>query len=105
MSDPVSESLKALLRRDGITREGLAGPVARGMGKAGSRHEAASRQVVTDIPREEDTRHRPLLGSVSPGKLRLVWDMPKRGPTRPKASEMPPLGVGPRLRMIVGGKV
>ncbi|MET3924575.1 hypothetical protein ABIE28_000684 [Devosia sp. 2618] len=32
-------------------------------------------------------------------------DMPKRGPTRPQSERMPPLGVGPRLSMIIGGKV
>jgi hypothetical protein len=40
--------------------------------KTGSSHEGASRQVVTDAPREEETRHRPLPRSVRPGKLDMT---------------------------------
>lgn len=64
MSDPVSESLKALLRRDGITREGLAGPVARrGLASA-------------PVSGEEDRkrRHSPTAGGgeIQPMGIRLV---------------------------------
>ena len=31
-------------------------------------------------------------------------NMPKRGPTHAPSERMPPLGVGPRLRIIAGGK-
>lgn len=63
-----------------------------------SRTNALDGEVVTDIPREEDTRHRPLPRSVSPGKLRLVFSNTCE-PTRSKAGKPLP-GVGSHLVLV-----
>ena len=96
--DTVSDALRELLDRQGLTREGLAGPVARRNKSPASRTNALDGEVVADIPREEDTRHRPLLGSVrNPGKLRLISNTCE--PTRSKAGKPLP-GVGSHLVLV-----
>lgn len=80
-----SDVLRELLVRQGMTRGRLAGPVARRNKSPASSTNALDGGVVTDIPREEDTRHRPLPRSVIPGKLKLVVSnrcLDTAGPTR-----------------------
>jgi hypothetical protein len=86
------------LMRQGLTR-GTAATVGPRRNKSpASRTNALDGEVVADIPREEDTRHRPLLGSVrNPGKLRLISNTCE--PTRSKAGKPLP-GVGSHLVLV-----
>jgi hypothetical protein len=98
--DTVSDALRELLNRQGITREGLAGPVARGM-KAGERSGAARPELRQ--PREEllpmgiQEKDRDGETPAKFGMLRLVSS--RCEPTRSKAGKPLP-GVGSHLVLV-----
>jgi hypothetical protein len=71
---PTTETLRENVRRQ-MEREAKRqlDRVNKGPGAA---VEGAHREVVADALREEGQGHRPLPRSVSPGKLKLVWDNP-----------------------------
>lgn len=115
---PISDALKDLLGRQGLTaREGLAGPVARGMKERGAASDGARSQVMADAA--GGTPHRPTAGggpadensgkdrgNVTPAKftgLHIVVDnsrcKPIHTPTR-----VAPRGIGFHLVLIEGGR-
>lgn len=100
MSDPVSDSLKALLRRDGLTREGLAGPVARGRKARGAAVEGARSQLRQReglLPMGIQEKDRSGEAPAKVRTLRLISNTCE--PTRSKAGKPLP-GVGSHLVLV-----